>query len=405
MTSFAYRAVHTSGRIQKGHMAAANENELAFVLRQLDLELIEARVQRKGLWASLAENRRERIDPLQKITLCSQLEDLLRAGLPFADSLDLVIEAMPHGLTQTRLVAIAGAIRSGSSVSQAFGQHTRLFDPVFLAILETGERSGNLAESFGRLAEQLRWQNAIKREMYRALRYPLFLLCVVFGVTSFMMGFVVPEIVLFLTSLGTELPFSTRLLIGCADLFALAWWLIPLLGVLFALGLITGRRTSAVFTEKTDGWLLRLPGLGSLFHKMALGRFATSFSHLLKSGLNLQDSLRLARGTLENRFLCARVNEAAAHVESGHALSQAMATLFPPLILQMIKVGEKSGAMTKAFHEIARSYETDIRESVSAFLGTLEPALTLLVGAFLAWIVLAVLGPVYGSLGSMSGGV
>jgi len=405
MTSFAYRAVHSSGRIQKGHMTAANENELAFVLRQLDLELIDARSQKQNRFPRFAFLSYEHIDPQQRIALCSQMEDLLRAGLPFAECLTLIIEAMPNGLLQTRLVSIARAVRAGQSASQAFAQHARLFDPVFLAILEAGEKSGNLGETFARLAGQLRWQHKVKKALSRALRYPLFLLCVVFGVTCFMLGLVVPELVLFLTSLGTNLPFFTRLLIGCADLFALVWWVVPAGALLAGLGLAAGRHASSSFAEKSDGWLLALPGLGPVLRKLALARFATSFTILMKSGLTMQAALRIATATLGNRFLAARAREAAAHIEAGRSLSQATSLLFPPLVLQMVKGGEKSGAMTKALDEVARLYETDIHDSVDSFLGALEPALTLFVGALLAWIVLAVLGPVYGSLGSLAGGI
>ncbi len=401
MTSFSYRAVHKTGRVQKGLMAAANENELASVLRGLDLELIEARRQKPNASLHLPE----RVDPKQTAALCTQLRDLLNAGLPFADALDLVIEAMPPGGFQTKLATMAQTLRAGASVYETFGQHKTLFDPVFLAILDSGERGGDLSVTFARLADQFRWQLRLKAALRRALRYPLFLTFVAACVTSFMMAFVVPEIVLFLAGLGTDLPFATRLLIASADIFATLWWMLPLLALSLFVALFVGRKISSSFKESSDGFLLRLPGLGSIIKKLALARFAASFSALLSSGLSLPSSLETAAGTLGNAFLAARARVAAAQLHEGAALSETLTPLFPQTALQMIKVSEKSGRLPQTIADLAKLYETEAQESVESFLGALEPALTLFVGGLLAWIVLAVLGPVYGSLGALAGGI
>lgn len=402
MASFAYRAVHASGRIQKGHMTAANENELAFYLRQIDLELIEAKKARR----ETPRRNGLKLKGGDLIGFCGQMEDLLRAGSPFDEALALVIETLePGSALAARLAAVAQAIRAGSSVSGAFAASALPYDPVFLALLEAGEQSGDLAATFARLTRQLRRQAQIKRELTRALRYPLFLLAVAFAVTSFMMGFVVPEIVSFLTSLGGELPLATRILLRLAGLFETLWWLAPALALLGWLAVKAGRRLSPAFAERADGWKLALPSWGPVLRKLALARFAASLNILLKSGLSLPDSVRIAGATLGNLFLSARAREAADRLIEGRAFSQASASLFPPPVLQMIKVGEKSGAVPKALEEIARSYDRETQESVAAFLGALEPALTGLIGALLAWIVLAVLGPVYGSLGPLAGGL
>ncbi len=402
MPSFAYRAAHSSGKIHKGRMEAANENELAFYLRQLDLELIHAE-SRKSFPSSPVPSARA--DPRETIVLCLQLEDLLRAGLPFAEALETVRATLPGGNLRAPLMAIAQSLAAGRSAYEAFAAHPRLFDPVFLAILKAGETSGDLAETFARLAAQLRAQDKAKRALRRALRYPMFLLGVVFLTASFMMGFVVPEIVSFLAGLGVELPLFTRLLIGSADLFASLWWTLPLFTIAGGMALYVGRRFSTAVAERTDGWLLKVPGLGPVLRKLALARLTSSFALLLASGLPLPLAFQTASGTLGNRFLTALAKEASARLDTGLSLSQAAASLFPPLSAQMIKVGEKSGAMDAALARIAAQNETEAREAAESFLGALEPGLTLLLGAFFAWIVLAVLGPVYGSLGPLAKGM
>lgn len=402
MTSYAYRAAHATGRIHKGEMAAANENELAFHLRQLDLELIEAKKVRGFSFPS----RSSKIRTSALIGLCSQMEDLLRAGLPFDEALAMVRETLsPGNPLAARLMTAAQALRAGGSVRASFAASLFSFDPVFLALLESGEKSGDLAETFARLARQLRWQDNLRRALSRALRYPLFLLAVVFGVTSFMMALVVPELASFLQSLGGELPFATRLLLRLAGWFEMFWWLAPCLFLMGGTILWAGRKTSLSFIEFSDKWFLALPFLGDVLRKLALARFATSLIALVKSGLSLQGAIGVAAGTFGNRFLETQAREAAAALSNGKSFSQATSLLFPPLVLQTVRVGEKSGALTRALEDVGRAYEKDAQESVASFLGALEPALTALVGAFLAWIVLAVLGPVYGSLGPLAGGI
>lgn len=404
MPSYAYRAIHASGRIQKGHMEAVHENELASCLRQLNLELIDAKGQ-PATTLRFTLRPKDKAPMRQRIVFCSQMEDLLRVGLPFIEGLDIIASSMPNSLLQTKLVTIAQTVRAGSSLTAAFALHPSLFDPVFLAILEAGEKSGDMAETFGRLARQLRWQYKLRQDFSRAVRYPLFLLFVASGITSFMMGFVVPEIVSFLTDLGQELPFLTRLLIGSASFLGAVWWCPPLFLLAGGGALVVLRSLSSDIKERSDGWLLAVPGLGPLLRKLALTRFATSFMILLKSGLSVQTALTLGAGTLGNAFLKAQAMEAADHIGSGAALSRATSALFPPLVLQMMKVGEKSGQIPKVFEDIARHYERDAQDSLESFLGAIEPALTLLVGGLMVWIVLAVLGPVYGSLGSLAGGI
>ncbi len=384
-------------------MQAANANELAQLLGESGLELIEAK-QQNAKTETLRRERRGRGPLAQLIALCGQLEDLLRAGLPFPAALQTVAQALPSGPLREQITAIQRSIQHGISLSASFGQHPQSFGPVFRAILAAGEGSGDLAATFAQLAQQLRWQSALQEQIRRAVRYPLFLVGVAVAVMAFMMTMVVPQIVTLLESLSADLPLFTRLLIGVSRLFAAGWWMALLAFAMAALLVALARRASNDVARRTDGWILRTPGLGPVLRKLSVARFARSLTALLQSGVDLPSSLALASGVLGNRHLIAIVEAAQAQVQSGQALSAATAALFPPFVLPMIRVGEQSGQLAKTLHEVSRACDSEAQAAVSRFLGTLEPALTLLVGALLAWVVLAVLGPVYGSLGRLSGG-
>lgn len=399
MMTYAYRAVHATGRVQRGRMQAANENELAFFLREIDLELIEAKLHRPAL------SRPARVRVKDQCAVCSQLATMLGAGVPLDQALTHMIDSMPLGAARDRLIGVAQNIKAGDRLSQAFERVRDFFDPVALAVLRAGETSGNLAATFATLAKQMQWEESIRVQIRRALRYPLFLLVVAFLVTSFMMILVVPQIVAFLTNLGTELPLMTRILIGVADFFAAAWWGLPLLalGAWFAMKSL--RANSAAARSRTDGWLLRLPILGGVLRKLALTRFTASLAVLLDSGLTLPESLGIATGTLGNAALRDLAAQTHTQLVQGKAFSLAAAGLYPLNILHMLKVAEKAGILAPTLHAIAQSTETEARDGIAAFLGLLEPVLTLLVGGLLAWVVLAVLGPVYGALEPLSRGM
>ncbi|HAX90882.1 MAG TPA: hypothetical protein DCY07_01555 [Rhodospirillaceae bacterium] len=399
LTAYAYRAVHASGRLQKGFMEAVNENDLASMLKSRDLELISATPRSGKSYISPTAS----ITDEERAVFCQQCRDLLKAGLPFAETLHHVALASPRQNFRDRLAHIEKNLLSGSAVTGAFG--TSYFDTVTLSILRAGEKHGDLAEAFSRMEIYLRARISFRKQLRRAVRYPLFLLVLALSVTSFMMIFVVPQMVQFLTSLGNELPASTRFLIACADAFTVLWWALPLTGVVVAITLSFLRAHSAAITLATDGVALRLPIIGKLWRKIALARVTNGFSLLLKAGLSLPEALSESAPLASNAALCSDIENAQQKLATGQAFSKVMENLLPALITQHIIIAEKSGTLAAVMDDIAGSLDAEAKESIDTALGLLEPALTLLVGLLLAWIVLAVLGPVYGSLAPLSQGM
>jgi type IV pilus assembly protein PilC len=402
MRSYLYRAVHVSGRVHRGQLMASNEDELFHFLRDSGLELIEARVRRLPKLSVHWKRRHKGVSLKERALLCRQLADLLRAGLPFLQALQGILESQPPGSLRDKVDAMERSINRGSSVAAAFSRHPGLFNPVFLAILRAGEIGGDLTLTFRQLARYLQWQARLHDQLVRALRYPLFLLCLAFGVTAFMMITVVPRVMEFLTTLSGHLPFLTRVLIRLSRVFAEGWWIFLLALIGFGLAVFLARRHSERFALRSDRWLLALPGLGTTLHKLAIARFAHSFALLLQSGVDLPLALRTAQGVLGNKALEQAAMNAEERVMAGQTLSYATRELFPPFVTQMIRVGEQSGRLAETLDEVTGYYDAEAQGAVEQFIGALEPALTILVGSILAWVVLAVLGPIYGSLGQLN---
>ncbi len=400
MPAYKYRAVHASGRIAHGHIAAANERELTQHLGYSGLELIEAHARKE----TRSQFRwRQRIAPRTLAVFSAQMADLLKAGVSFADALQDIIKSAENGILRDALTDIHRAINHGSRIAAAFALYPRLFPPVFTAILAAGETSGNLDGTFTQLTRYAETRARTQEQLRRALRYPLFLLLVAFGVTAFMMAMVVPQIIAFLNTIDSQLPVTTKILIAVSRIFAECWWMIILAAIVLAATLSLLRLASERAALFIDALLLRIPVLGGVVEKLALARFANSFAILFQSGVGILASLRSAKATLGNRALESALDGAEQQVRSGRSLSMAMTGILPPFAISMIRTGEKSGRLGKSLDDIAASYDREVADVTQRLIAMLEPALTILIGGILAWIFLAVLGPIYGSLSKLNG--
>jgi type IV pilus assembly protein PilC len=403
MPAYSYRAVHNTGRVTRGTATAANESELAQSLGHAQLELIEARESREPATRGVAFRSSFRATPPRALALfCSQTADLLKAGMVLLDALADLAAMMESGALRDALYDVTRSLSHGSRIAEAFARHPRVFPKVFIAILAAGEASGDIGLAFEQLAAYVESRARMNERLSRALRYPLFLLAVAFGVTTFMMVLVVPQIVSFLNSIEGQLPPATRVLIAVSNMFGAVWWMMGLALIGGALLAVCLHRTSSRAARFLDGLFLRLPVVGAVMEKLMLARFAQSFAILVQSGLTIPESLQGARDTLGNRALEVRLDTAAARVTAGSPLSSALAELLPPFALRIMRVGEQGGRLPKSLDDIAVTYDREAGDSVDRMIGALEPGLTLLIGGLLAWVVLAVLGPIYGSLATIN---
>lgn len=398
MPAFSYRAVHASGQVARGNRQAANEAELTQHLTYAGLELIDARIKKE----SRTKLRWQRLAPRKLTIFCSQMEDLLKAGIPFTESLRELTNSYEAGFMRDALIDILRDIHHGTRIAAAFGIYDRLFPPVFLAILSAGEVSGDMCKTFEQLTRYADSRAKTSEQLHRALRYPLFLMLVAVSVVSFMMVMVVPKVIGFLNTIDSELPLMTKILIMFSNLFANLWWQLLLAIPALALAFSFLRANSEKAALTLDALLLRIPLLGVIIHKLALARFAHSFSILFQSGIGIVSSLRSAQATLNNHSLEAELNDAIQQVQSGQSLSLAMSGMLPAFALRMIRTGEQSGQLSKSLNDIATAYDREVTDVTERTIGMLEPALTILIGLLLAWVVLAVLGPIYGSLSKLN---
>ena len=317
-----------------------------------------------------------------------QLSTLLSAGVPLIEALRSLSEEN-KGFWRGVLVGVRENLSAGASLSRALEANPRLFPEFYVNMVSAGEQSGTLDKVLIRVADFLEKQASIRSKLRTAMVYPAFMASVGFVVMSFLFTFVVPKIVKIFENSKSALPFITVVLITISNFFVNYWWLIIILAVAAVMGL---RRLKERHGRYLDGLKLKLPG--NVLQSLYFGRFARTLGFLLGGGLPMLKSLELSAKSTGNVVVEEKIMQAAKGVAEGARLSASLEG-FPPVLLQLIATGEKSGSLAEVLNKTADSYEEDFERRVQKALALLEPSMILLMGIVVGFIVLAVLLPMF----------
>jgi type IV pilus assembly protein PilC len=331
------------------------------------------------------------------------MHDLLLSGIAFPDALRDAQATTDNRVLADALLQISQTISNGQGIASSFALYPSLFPLVFTSIIGAGEKSGDMTVIFDFLARYAATNAQTQERLRRALRYPLFLFFVAGGAVVFMMTMVVPQIVQFLTSIDGHLPLATRILVFVSAAFT-NYGIYTISGIIAAgILLFLACKTIPSFAAIMDGMMLRLPVIGNVITKTTLARFAHSFVLLFRSGCDLPHCLQQAGETVSNSALRIRIKDAQQRVIAGTSLSLALDGTFPPFAIGLLRTGERTANLGKSLDDITLAYDREAQAAVDTFIGLLEPCLTLMIGGLLAWTVVAVLGPLYGSLSVLGG--
>ena len=402
MPKYSYKAINAKGRPIRGVIAAANESDLFNRLNASSLSLVDCKeLSEKS--NRLAHLTAKRVKVRDLIQLFMHLEQLQKAGVPLLDSLSDVRDTTESTRLRDVMSDVYSEVSEGGSLSSALSKHPTVFEPIFVSLVNAGEETGNLTNSFEQLIKHLKWTDAMNSKVKKATRYPKILIVVVIGVIYIMMGYVVPEVTAFLKDIGQELPGVTVALIATSAFFTSYFGYI-IMG-LFAAYVITRilRGVSESFRYRTDYIALHMPVMGTVIRKISLSRFCSTFGVLFISGLEILKCLEAAQKTAGNSVITEALQMVRQQVQEGSPLSAAMNTSgeFPSMVVRMVKIGEESGNLTHVLEQVAEFYDRDVNEAVDAMIAMIEPALTVILGGMMLWIAAAVFGPIYDSFGKM----
>jgi general secretion pathway protein F len=317
-----------------------------------------------------------------------QLSTLLASGVTLMEALSSIAEEN-KGFWKNVLVGIKERVAGGSSLSKVLRGHHNIFPEFYINMVAAGEASGNLDKVLARLADFLESQDNLKSRIRTSMIYPVFMICVGFVILSFLFAFVIPKITKIFEDTQSALPFITVVLIAVSNIFLHYWWLLA--GLLLA-GIFAIKRLSEKNRLFIDKLIMRMPG--NVVQNLYFGRFTRTLGFLLEGGLPVLRALDLSAKSIGNKLLEIKVIEAGKRVAEGASLYSSLEG-FPPVLLQLISTGERSGQLIEILKKTADSYEEDFSRRVQKALSFLEPAMILLMGFVVGLIVLAILLPIF----------
>jgi type IV pilus assembly protein PilC len=390
-----------AGEVVEQTFSARDEASLRVDLEQQGYYLFSIR---RGLGISALPMVRPRVKTDTLLIFAQELAALLKAGLPLLQSLDVMLERQKEPTFRRSLTTVRSKVKSGISLSDAFRVEGELYPPIFSASLVAGERSGNMDGVLRRFSQYLRLNQSLKKKAISASVYPLVLLAMMTVLVVVMLVYVIPQFQGFYEGLGAELPLPTKVVMGLAVGFRsnLPWMLLVL-----GIGLVGGwywfrRDASGAIMDRA---LLRLPYLGPLMRMYATSQLARTLSTLLAGGLPLLNALEVAAASMGNRAMAKAVGGATGRIREGASLTTALESthMIEALPLEMVKVGEQTGALGDMLGAVSDFYDEDLDNRIATLLSLVEPVLLVLMAVIVAGLLLAFYLPMFEAISAMQG--
>lgn len=393
MSLYQYKAMDVDGRYHSGRVDAVNVSDLEGRLSKMGLDLLNSREisGKHSLQLARAVKRRD------LIVFCFHMEQTGRAGVPMLESLQDLRDSVDNPRFREVISSMMESIEGGKTLSQAMRDFPPVFSQVFANLVRAGEQSGEMAEVFRNLADNLKWQDEQASYVKKLLLYPIFVGTVVLAVVFFLMTYLVPELLLFVKTMGQELPLHTKILIAVSNFFTKFWYVLVFGPLIVAAFVIVSVRTNPKARYRYDAFKLRIPVIGEIYKKVILTRLTNFFAMMYASGITIIDCIKTSEEIAGNKVLEETMHKVGQKIADGASLSDSFAAtqVFPPLVLRMIRVGENTGSLEEALLNVSYFYTRDVRESIEKLQSMIEPTMTIILGTIVAWVMFSVLGPIY----------
>lgn len=398
MAFFTYEGRDKRGNALKGELESHNRETAVGELLQQGITLI--RIAEKKATASKNVDihlfKTQKITEKELVLFTRQLYALTKAGIPIVRALKGIAESSHNDKLRQVLNDVSLKLISGADLASSLKTHESIFSSVYISMVHIGESTGRLDNALERLIEHLETERVTRERIKAAMRYPLIVVSAIVIATVVIMVFVVPNFSAVFEKLGSDLPVATLLLIATSNFF-INWWPVLTLGLASAFFLLRETIKTEQGRLGWDRFKLKIPLLGSIFERVALSRFSRSFSMMLAAGVPILNSLKIISGTLDNLYIGQAIDSMGDGIERGESVTQtASATgLFTPLILQMLAVGEETGAIDTLLDEVADFYEQEVDYELKQLSDAIEPILLVFLGALIVLLALGVFLPVW----------
>lgn len=399
MALYTYKAIDSQGKSVLGRLDAGNVFDLEQRLSRMGLDLVSgAPSAQKGRLVGAS-----RIPRQDLINFCFHLEQLASAGVPLVEGLVDLRESVENLRFREVVGGLVETIQGGKSLSLALTDYPEVFNKVIVSLIRSGEQTGKLPEVLKSLAETLKWEDELAAQTKKIMMYPAFVGGIVLLVTLFLMIYLVPQMVGFIRNMGQDIPLQTVVLIHVSNFFVNFWWAVLAAPFVLWFGLKAAAKAYPQVAYAIDDLKLKVPFIGPILRKIILSRFASSFAMMYGAGITVLDAIRSSEEIVGNRPLENALRSAGQQIAEGKGLTMAFTDvgLFPPLVIRMLRIGENTGALDRALLNVSYFYNREVRESIGKVQAMIEPIMTIVLGAILGWVMLAVLGPVYDTISKM----
>lgn len=394
---FVWQGQDAKGRQSKGEISAISQSLAKAQLRQQGIRPKSVKKKSKPLFAA-----GRKITPSDLAIFTRQLATMMKAGVPLVQSFDIVSEALENPTMRDLVNTLKGEVASGTGLAASLEKHPQYFDELFVSLIDSGEQSGTLETMLDRVATYKEKSEALKSKIKSALTYPIAVVVVALVVTGILLVKVVPQFAETFSSFGADLPAFTLFVLNISN-FAQEWWFIALLGIVsavFAFG--EARRRSKKFSDLIDAAMLKAPIVGDIIYNSVIARFSRTLATTFAAGVPLVDALESVRGAAGNAVYHKAIGHIRDDVMTGTPLynSIKVTNLFPTMLLQMVSIGEESGALDEMLEKVAMHYEAAVDDAVDSLSSLMEPLIMSVLGVLVGGLMVAMYLPIF-MLGSV----
>jgi type IV pilus assembly protein PilC len=398
MPKYSYVGVTAAGKQVKGEIQAANKNEVISLLRKKKLRPVT--IKSASMSINLAFLDKVKLQDISRFT--RQFSAMTAAGLPLVQCLDILAAQTENKKLSAAIKQISGDIQGGSTLADALEKHPTIFNSLYCNMISAGEASGSLDTVLTRLADYQEKAEALRRKIKGAMTYPLIVTVVAIGATAAMLTFVVPTFAQMFTDVGGSLPMPTQIVMNISN-FLQKYIFLLILAAAGALVALSYYYKTDDGKLKIDGIKLKIPVWGDLERKSSISRFAQTLSTLLTSGVTILDALNITAKTAGNKVLEKGIYRTLERITGGMTIAEPLKEtgVFPPMVIHMISVGEKTGDLAEMLKKISDFYKDEVDAAIDALTSIIEPVMIVVMGAIIGGILIAMYLPMFDMIGTI----
>ncbi len=394
MPIFEYKGTTTEGKQTKGSVQAENLQQAKAQLKKDDIFLFEIKNKENKKKEQINVFLRKKVDIKTLCTMTRLLATLIKSNVPLVSALTTITKQVSHPVLAPALVQIRNQVNEGQSFHKSLRQYPKIFNTTYISMCEAGESSGTLDIILLKLAEFTENQAELINKVRSALAYPLLITFFTFGVVLFLFTYVIPKVTELFDE-GNLMPWHTALVIAVSQNI-ISFWLQILVGLALLLFFVYRWSNTQKGRQKLDAFYLKLPFIGKIIRSSAISRFSRTLATLLKGGVPMLRAMDIVQNVAKNTVLKKAINNAQTNIREGESIARPLqeSGQFPPMAIQMIKVGEQTGELEDMLFKISDTYDFQVNTDINSLTSLLAPAMIMIMGGIVAFIVFSVMAPI-----------